>query len=158
MKKIDTLFNEYGESHQTRFNKLIHYVCVPAIFFSLIGLLSCIPFEVSFIKGAIAPYVHWGTIGLVFGLYYYLRLSMAIFIGMLLFSIFVLWGNYQLAVLNLLPFWSVSLIIFGIAWIFQFIGHEHEGKKPSFLKDLQFLLVGPGWILGAIYRAMGIKY
>ncbi len=158
MRKIDSLFNEYGESHQTRFNKRIHYICVPAIFFSIIGLLSCIPFSADFIKGGLAPYIHWGSIGLVAGLLYYLRLSVPVFIGMTLFSIFVVWGNYQLAQLHLLPFWLLSLLIFVVAWIFQFIGHNHEGKKPSFLKDLQFLLIGPGWIMGAVYRWLGVKY
>lgn len=158
MRKIDSLFEEYGESHQTKFNKRIHYVCVPAIFFSIIGLLSCLPFNASFIEGGLAPYIHWGTIGLILGLLYYLRLSVPMSIGMTLFSVFVIWGNHQLAQMNLLPYWLLSLIIFVVAWIFQFIGHNHEGKKPSFLKDLQFLLIGPGWILGSIYRRLGIKY
>jgi uncharacterized membrane protein YGL010W len=48
--------------------------------------------------------------------------------------------------------------IFFVSWIFQFIGHKIEGAKPSFLKDIQFLLVGPMWILGYLYRKIGIKY
>ena len=156
MRKVDQLFNEYGESHQTTFNKRIHYVCVPAIFFSLIGLLSCIPFEMNSIQGAMVPYLHWGTIFIGLGLLYYLRLSFSLSIGMLLFSALVIWGNYHLSELNLLPYWAVSVIIFVVAWIFQFIGHNHEGKKPSFLKDLQFLLIGPGWILAKVYKSLGI--
>ena len=57
-----------------------------------------------------------------------------------------------------LPLWQSSLLIFAVAWIGQFIGHHIEGAKPSFLKDLQFLLIGPAWILGFIYRKFGLNY
>lgn len=40
----------------------------------------------------------------------------------------------------------VALGIFILAWIGQFIGHKIEGKRPSFFKDIQFLLIGPLWV------------
>ena len=43
MRKVDALLSEYGESHQTKLNKIIHYFCVPAIVFSVIGLLAALP-------------------------------------------------------------------------------------------------------------------
>jgi uncharacterized membrane protein YGL010W len=54
--------------------------------------------------------------------------------------------------------WQVCLALFIVAWIFQFIGHKIEGKKPSFFKDLQFLLIGPAWLLSFIYQKVGIRY
>ena len=51
-----------------------------------------------------------------------------------------------------------SVAIFILAWIGQFIGHHLEGKKPSFFKDVQFLLIGPIWLLGFIFRAFGLRY
>jgi uncharacterized membrane protein YGL010W len=53
--------------------------------------------------------------------------------------------------------WAVSLGIFVTAWVFQFWGHSVEGKKPSFLKDLQFLLIGPAWIMSFVYKKLGIS-
>ena len=53
--------------------------------------------------------------------------------------------------------WRLSLAIFIVAWIGQFIGHKIEGKKPSFFEDLQFLLIGPAWLLSFIYNKLGIK-
>jgi uncharacterized membrane protein YGL010W len=47
--------------------------------------------------------------------------------------------------------------LFVIAWIGQFVGHHIEGKKPSFFKDLQFLLIGPAWCLDALYKKVGIN-
>ena len=46
--------------------------------------------------------------------------------------------------------------LFAVAWVGQFVGHQIEGKKPSFLKDLQFLLVGPAWLLHFVYRKVGL--
>ena len=52
----------------------------------------------------------------------------------------------------------LSVSIFVIAWIGQFIGHKIEGAKPSFFEDLQYLLIGPAWLLHFIYRKIGISY
>jgi len=161
MKKIDALLAEYGESHQTQFNKTVHYFCVPAIFFSLIGLLSLIPSsEVleHFVPNGLAPYMHFGSVVIILGLFYYLRLSFTLFLGMLFFSALVLLGIHKLETLDFAPLWIIMAGIFVVAWIMQFIGHNHEGKKPSFLKDVQFLMIGPAWTFSHLYKALGIHY
>jgi len=56
------------------------------------------------------------------------------------------------------PLWATSLGIFVIAWIGQFIGHAIEGARPSFFKDLQFLLIGPLWLVAAAYRRFSVPY
>lgn len=159
MRKVDQLLDEYGESHQTKFNKMIHYICVPAIVFSIVGLLACIPlgFLAKVLPNALAPYAHMGSVLIVLSLLFYIRLSISLAIGMFVYSVLVLWGNAQIVAAGL-PLWLVSVAIFVVAWIFQFIGHNHEGKKPSFLKDVQFLMVGPAWILGFVFRKWGIPY
>lgn len=160
MRTADQWFDEYGESHQDRFNKIIHYIFVPLIFFSIVGILASIPVGglVSWVPDAIRPYAHLGTLLIVVGLIFYLRISVPIFLGMLVVSAVVLWGNYQLALVSGVSLWIISVAIFVVSWIFQFIGHKHEGKKPSFMKDLQFLLVGPAWILGHLYKKIGLSY
>ena len=70
----------------------------------------------------------------------------------------ILWGNHLIEQNYQRPLWIFSVIIFVIAWIGQFIGHKIEGKKPSFVEDLQFLLIGPAWLLSFIYKKIGIKY
>jgi uncharacterized membrane protein YGL010W len=50
----------------------------------------------------------------------------------------------------------LALFVFVLAWIGQFIGHKIEGKKPSFIKDIQFLLIGPIWLLSDIYNKLKI--
>jgi uncharacterized membrane protein YGL010W len=52
----------------------------------------------------------------------------------------------------------LSIAIFVVAWIGQFIGHKIEGKKPSFFDDLRFLLIGPLFVLGFLYRRFHVAY
>ena len=102
MRKVDQLFSEYGESHQTRFNKIIHYICVPAIVFSIVGLLASIPVGGLFqgiLPDTMLGYANLGTILIIFSMLFYLRLSLPLAVGLLFFSAFVLWGNYQIAAL-----------------------------------------------------------
>ena len=125
--------------------------------FSLIGLLWSIPHGY-FDRIQPDGYVNWGTITIVAALLYYLRLSFTIFLGMFLVSAGMIAGNAWVSNAAGTPLWIVSLTIFIVAWIGQFIAHKIEGKKPSFFKDLQFLLIGPAWLLGFIYRKIGIRY
>ena len=84
---------------------------------------------------------------------------MSITLGMILFSggciqfINYLESNFDNSELLI-----VYITVFIFAWIGQFIGHKIEGKKPSFFEDIQFLLIGPAWLLSFIYKKIGIKY
>jgi len=176
MKTIHNWFDEYGESHQNKTNKLIHWICIPLIFWSIIALLSLISHTYLdiFDSKLLNSLTHWGTVVIFFGLIFYLRLSFKIFVGMLIFSILVLLDIYFWVYLfDLNKFWGLfsglnisgndlllytGAILFIMAWILQFIGHKIEGKKPSFLKDIQFLLIGPAWLLGFIYKKLNIDY
>ena len=53
---------------------------------------------------------------------------------------------------------KTAIAVFVIAWIAQFIGHKHEGRKPSFLTDLTYLLIGPAWVVAKVLRKMGIAW
>ena len=151
MKTLQQWFAEYAVSHQNKTNISVHYICVPAIFFSLVGMFMSIPSQ--FLKNLIGlenPFIeNWATIVLIFTLIFYLRLSFSMFIKMLLFSIVCIVGNFYLGQYS--PLLYVSIGIFIIAWIGQFYGHKVEGVKPSFLKDLQFLLIGPAWVIKKIF-------
>jgi uncharacterized membrane protein YGL010W len=156
MSRIQPLLNEYGESHQDHRNKFIHWICVPAIMFSLFGLLYAIPFP-----GGRDLFTNWAAVILAVTLMYYISLSVPLFLGFVLIGLLLLWGNHALYLSHGMgPVRHVvySLIIFAVAWVGQFYGHHLEGKRPSFLKDLQFLLIGPAWLLHFIYRRLGIPY
>lgn len=154
MRPIDQWLLEYGESHQNATNKAIHWICIPLIMFSLFGLLYAIPFPFVAQKTA---FLNWGAVFLALALAFYLRLSISMFLGFVLIGAAMLTGNHRIAQTGVsLPL--VSILIFVIAWIGQFYGHKIEGKKPSFFKDLQFLLIGPAWLLHFIFKKIGIAY
>ncbi len=158
MRKIDLLLSEYGESHQNITNKTIHWICVPLIFFSVVGMIASIPSGfVQLILGEGNPYANWATILLILAIAYYATLSFTLTIGMTLFAAFCLFIA-RLINESSTPLWAVSLLIFVVAWIGQFYGHKVEGKKPSFFKDLQFLMIGPAWLMHFIYKKIGIPY
>ncbi len=159
MRKIDSLLIEYGESHQNGVNKLIHWVCVPLIMFSLIGMLWSIPSQplIQLLGTDLNGYLSFGTIALCIASFYYLRLSFQLFLGMVVIATLIAVGNRWLSEVTENLFLS-SLLIFALAWVGQFIGHKIEGKKPSFLKDVQFLLIGPAWLLHFVFNKLGIRY
>lgn len=155
-KTMDWFIEKYAESHQNPTNKLIHWFCVPAIMFSLFGLLYTIPFPIER-----SLFANWATVSFAIALLYYLRLSIPMFIGFLPIGAAILLGNnaiFESVGRDVSMMVYISLAIFAIAWIVQFIGHKIEGAKPSFLEDVQFLLIGPAWILHFIYKKLGIKY
>ena len=151
MKTLNHWFYEYSISHQNKINKGIHYICVPVIFFSIVGLLMSIPatFLEELIPGTNFILENWAAPVILLVLFFYVRLSFAMGIKMLIFSMLCIIGNYYLG--SVVTLWIASLSIFVIAWIGQFYGHKLEGKKPSFLKDIQFLLIGPAWVINSLF-------
>ena len=152
MKSIEQWFSEYGESHKNETNKLIHWICVPLIFFSVLAILYSIKLP-WYIQGY---QLNVGVILALLVLIYYASLSVSLSIGMLLFISICIGVCYGIERANILPLWQIALIIFILAWIGQFYGHKIEGAKPSFFKDLQFLMIGPAWLLGFVYKRLGI--
>ena len=161
-RPVDAYFDKYAESHQNPTNKLIHWICVPLIVFSLLGLVWAIPFPQLDFLGRYSGYVNWATFLIIFSLVYYFRLSVVLAFAMLLVICIISAGIVTLEKLHnqadWLPMWQICLIIFVVAWAGQFIGHKIEGKKPSFLDDLKFLLIGPIWLMHFIFRKLGITY
>lgn len=157
MRKIDLLFAEYSESHRNSTNKLIHWICVPLIFWSILGFISLIPSKsIGFIYIGEISYVSFAAIALV--TIFYMRLSFVVSIIMFVLMVIMESFAYGINIRFKENSWIVYFSVFVITWIFQFVGHKIEGKKPSFLKDLQFLLVGPIWLLSFILKKLGIRY
>lgn len=127
-KSLETWLAEYAVSHQNPINKKIHWLCVPTIFATIVGISW--------------SFSAWFTLVLMMLVaLFYLSLSPKLFVAMGIFMLICL------AVVATMPvgfkFWAS---VFVIAWIGQFVGHKLEGKKPSFFEDLQFLLIGPAWV------------
>ena len=140
-RRVDELLTHYGESHQHAGNEAIHFIAIPLIMLSLVGMLF-----------ALHPYVAYAFVAA--SMVYYARLSVVFFVTM------VMWSALTVAVVfmmgaNVLP---LSVAIFVGAWILQFAGHKMEGKKPSFFEDIQYLWVGPLFVLSKLFDKLGIRW
>lgn len=153
MRKLEDWLSEYGESHQHPGNKTIHWICVPSIVFSLVLLLWGVVTPSAFDSIAL----NWAYLVMAMALVYYMFLSPALSLGMIVVFLFFAKLASFISETSTYPLWQIGLVIFVLAWIGQFYGHKLEGKKPSFLKDIQFLLIGPLWLLNFIYKRFNIK-
>lgn len=159
--EVDILFDKYAESHQNPKNELIHWICVPLIVFSLLGLVWAIPFPHLEFLGRYNGFVNWASFLIAFSVYYYYKLSPVMSYLMLLLIFAASFAIVQLEKVEAAggpALWMVCAVIFVLSWIGQFIGHKIEGKKPSFLDDVKFLLIGPIWLLHFICKKIGLRY
>ncbi len=140
-RKVDDLLAHYGSSHTHPTNEVIHFVAIPLIALSLLGLLFYVH-----------PYLAYAFIAA--SMVYYARLSLVFFVSMTAFSALMLWLVWVMGS-QVLP---ISATIFVGAWIAQFVGHKLEGKKPSFFEDIQYLWVGPLFVLSKLFEKLGIRW
>ncbi|CAE6898588.1 hypothetical protein ACOMICROBIO_FLGHMIGD_01315 [Vibrio sp. B1FLJ16] len=140
MRALSDWLKAYGESHQNPINRKIHTIAVPGIYLSVVGLIWSIP---SLTIGDI--HINWVWLAVIPVWIFYFRLSLSVFMMMLGYTLACIGLIWAMEVLQL-PVLYISLVLFGVLWMLQFIGHKIEGTKPSFYEDLQFLLIGPIWV------------
>ena len=140
-RRVDALLAHYAESHRDPRNEAIHCIAIPLIMLSLVGLLF-----------AVHPWVAYAFVAASLG--YYARLSAVFLATMTALTVLALVLVHAMGSLVL----PVSAAIFVLAWIAQFVGHRLEGKKPSFFEDLQYLWVGPLFVLAVLFRKLGIRW
>jgi uncharacterized membrane protein YGL010W len=140
-RKIDQLLAHYGSSHRHPTNELIHFAAIPLIMLSLYGLIF-----------ALHPWLAYAFVAA--SMLYYARLSWVFFASMCVWSLLIV------AIVHAMGehVWIYSALIFVGAWIMQFVGHKIEGKKPSFLEDIQYLWVGPLFVLSKLFGKLGIRW
>ena len=153
-RPIDRWFASYSSDHRNTLNQRLHVVCVPLILWTVIALLWCIPVPGTLFGpgafAALAMFMTWS---------FYYRHSRTLGMGMLLFFVLISWTTRWLHIeLGSAGLAKLALAVFVVAWIGQFIGHHFEGRRPSFLTDLTYLLIGPVWVLNKLYRTLGWKY
>lgn len=140
-RRVDHLLAHYDQSHQNPKNELIHFIAIPLIMLSLVGLLF-----------TTHPYLAYAFVAA--SMVYYARLSGVFRAVMLLWSLASFALVFAMGPLVL----PISLALFIGAWTLQFIGHRIEGKKPSFFEDLQYLWVGPLFVLSKLFGKLGLRW
>ncbi|MDV3469965.1 Mpo1-like protein [Stenotrophomonas sp. C3(2023)] len=147
-RPVDRYFASYADDHQNPLNQQIHLVAVPAILWSVVALLWCLPPLITWFQNGI-----WAGLAMFAAWSWYNRLSRPLGLGML--AVFFVFGcscrllEARIGLGNLA--W-LAVAVFVVAWVAQFVGHRAEGRRPSFLTDLTYLLIGPAWVLAKLYR------
>lgn len=151
-REVDRWIGNYSEDHRNPTNIVIHWICVPIIVWTVVALLWVVP-----VPAFLGRPGFWAGIAMVLALAFYLRLSRSLCAGM--FVLFVLLGLITEGLYRALGpatlLWS-AIAVFVLAWIAQFVGHNVEGRRPAFLTDLVYLLIGPAWIVAKILRRFGV--
>lgn len=153
-RDVDRWLGNYSEDHRHPTNVLIHWICVPLIVWTVIALLWTLP-----VPAFLGRPGFWAGMGMFAALVFYLRLSRALCAAM--FVVFVALGVLTEALYRMLGpvllMW-LAIALFVAAWIAQFVGHNIEGRRPAFLTDLAYLLIGPAWIVAKLMRRIGLAY
>jgi uncharacterized membrane protein YGL010W len=153
MRTMQDWLDSYSRDHQNPTNQVFHWLCVPPIVWSVIALLWTIPVPASFARpGA------WSVLVMVLAFYWYWKRSHRLALGLLLaFAVLGLFTNLLYYRFGATTLCYVAISVFVVAWIGQFIGHQYEGRRPSFLTDLSYLLIGPAWLMAKLLRKLGFK-
>jgi uncharacterized membrane protein YGL010W len=153
MRSVDDWFSHYGDDHRHPLNRAIHWICVPAILWAVVAALWLVP-----VSPSIGRPGFWCGLAMVGAFAFYWRLSRPLGAAMLL--VFVLFGFATEGLYRTLGpqhLLALAIGVFVLAWIGQFIGHRIEGRRPSFLTDLAYLLIGPAWLAGKVMRRFGLR-
>lgn len=140
-RRINQLLAHYGENHQHPVNERIHFIAIPLIMLSLIGLIFWIH-----------PWLAYAFMAA--SMVYYARLSSVFLLAMGVWSALLLALVHAMGDARL----PLCVAIFVGAWVLQFIGHKLEGKKPSFFEDVQYLWVGPLFVLRPLLQKYAISW
>jgi len=157
MRDLHTFLGDYAESHQNPVNQWVHILCVPAIFVSTLGLFWLIPVgQWLGLEGSLAYWVNGGSLLALVCMPFYFRMSA----GMTL--LMAGWLAASIAAIVLVERSALSLgwtsaVVWLLAWAVQVWGHKVEGKKPSFVDDLVFLLVGPMFVSIELAHKLGLR-
>ncbi|MFK2916014.1 DUF962 domain-containing protein [Dyella koreensis] len=144
--------DSYSRDHQHPTNRLLHWICVPLIVWCAVAMLWTAP-----VPSMLGRPGFWsvGVQVLAFAWYWRhsRRLAGALLIAFILLDLLTELLYRQLGPVALL--WS-ALGVFAVAWVGQFVGHAIEGRRPSFLTDLAYLLIGPAWLMDKLLRRLGL--
>jgi uncharacterized membrane protein YGL010W len=91
--------------------------------------------------------------------FYYFRLSRVIGLAMAgAFFALALFTDMLYRGIGITGLTKLAIGVFVLAWIGQFVGHKIEGRRPSFFTDLQYLLIGPAWLMSKALGRFGVSY
>ena len=153
-RPADILMVQYAHYHRDRRNIATHFVGIPLIFMAIAVLLASPVWPVAGL--ALTPaWLMWGLTSI----WYLSRGHLLLGLGTSVVNgALVALAHGLLA--SPLPWgmlgWQMGVALFVVGWVFQFVGHYFEGRKPAFVDDIVGLLVGPMFVVGEWMMALGL--
>ncbi|RJY08814.1 DUF962 domain-containing protein [Aurantiacibacter aquimixticola] len=152
MSDIARTLADYGEYHRDHRNVLTHAAGVPMIVLALEVLMARPAFAMPLLGIEATP----ALIVSALAAFWYLQLDFKMGLLMtVLLAIFYAVGR-QIAEVSTLAWLGGGVALFVVGWLFQFVGHHYEGRKPAFLDDLRSFLVGPLFMVAEGLFALGL--
>jgi hypothetical protein len=154
-------FDKYSGSYQTTAQKIIQWVCVPLIMFSLLGLVWATPFPYIKFLGAYNGFFNWASFLIAISIYYYYKISPP-----LSYPVFIVLFGFSYGIMQLEQWHKnggpalgiICLIVFIVAASAQFAKLQIKSKKPSLADGFRFLIISPVWLLHFVFRRFSIRY
>ena len=148
MKTLDQQMAIYAAYHLNRWNKLTHFIGVPAIIFSIL-----IPMSWVSIGGDLTlAHVFVGAV-----LAYYFLLDVPLALATTVVTGALLYAAKLAAGTGVVSGWIWFGIFFVGGWILQLVGHVFEGRKPALADNLFQIFVAPIFLVAEVFFALGLK-
>ncbi|KAA0696664.1 DUF962 domain-containing protein [Halopseudomonas laoshanensis] len=149
MKNLEDQLSQYAAYHRDARNIATHFIGIPMIVVGVAVLLSRPAIELAGI--AVSPALLAGLAAS----FYYLKLDW--FLGAIMSVLMALsvWAGALLAAESTALWLSAGVGLFVVGWVFQFIGHFWEGKKPAFIDDVAGLIIGPLFVVAEALFMLG---
>ncbi|CAN7343308.1 DUF962 domain-containing protein [Pseudorhodoferax sp. LjRoot39] len=152
MRTLVDQLGQYAAYHRDRRNIATHFIGIPMIVQAVAVLLARpVLAEAGPLAISAATFVTLATA------LYYLRLDVRLGAAMALLLALALWCA-QLLAAQPTPVWlGWGVGLFVVGWLFQFVGHWWEGRKPAFVDDLVGLVIGPLFVLAELAFLLGLR-
>lgn len=152
MKTLADHLSQYAAYHRDRRNIITHFIGIPMIVLAIAALLARPGFTLPGLALALTP----ATVLVTLSCLFYLRLSLVFGLVMIVLMGGAAWAGHLIAAQSTTTWLTCGIGLFVVGWIFQFIGHYYEKRKPAFVDDLVGLLVGPLFIVAEAAFMLGL--
>lgn len=148
MKPLDEQMAIYAAYHRNRWNKLSHFVGVPAIVFAILIPMSWV---------AIGDSLTLAHVFVAAVLAYYFLLDVPLALATAVGVAALLLAAKAAAGTGTASGWIWFGVFFVGGWIFQLVGHVFEGRKPALADNLFQIFIAPIFLVAELFFALGMK-
>ncbi len=151
MKTLVEQLGNYAAYHRDTRNIRTHFVGIPMIVLGVTVLLARAGIDIGGLT--ITP----ALVVAVIAALYYLKLDIRYGIAMSVMLAICVAIAQPLAAGDQMSWLGWGIGLFAAGWIFQFVGHIYEGRKPAFVDDIMGLAIGPLFVMAEAGFLLGLR-